>query len=445
MQLKFSRLVPAKKLSHLIWVILAIFSLAATEAAARQGFASIAVDARNGSIISSVDADGRRYPASLTKVMTLYILFEELKAKRITLASPITMSRRAAAMAPSKLGVRPGTVISVETAIRALIIKSANDVAAAVAENLAGSESNFAARMTKTARSLGMNRTIYVNASGLPSSSQVTTARDQATLALRIMRDFPQYYPYFRATGFTYNGRYTRSHNRLVGNFEGADGIKTGYTNAAGFNLTTSARRGDKRVVGVVLGATSTPRRNAYMVTMLTKAFAKARNGNVVAALAGSSKGAINPLDQAIQPQDRTLLAEAAANASTEELEGDGETESAQAPKILEASLGKSKKIPFEVKKHVAPNVEAATDDGGWNIQIGSFANKKLAQDKLKIVRKAGLADLRGKQAFTLAVQDGRKVQYRARFGGFDEASAKNTCKALSKKGAACLVLSPQS
>ena len=203
------------------------------------------------------DIDGQRHPASLTKVMTLYLLFEDLKAGRLKLTSDLKVSQRAASMQPSKLGLKPGSTISVENAIKALVTRSANDVAATIGENLDGSEANFAARMTRKARAIGMSKTTFKNASGLPNPAQVTTARDMATLSLRIQRDFPQYYPYFRITSFTYKGQTIRTHNRLLGRYQGTDGIKTGYIAASGFNLTTSAKRGDKRIVGVVMGSSS--------------------------------------------------------------------------------------------------------------------------------------------------------------------------------------------
>ena len=203
------------------------------------------------------------------------------------------MSARAAGMAPSKLGVKAGKSITVETAIRALVVKSANDVAAAVAENIEGSEKDFARRMTRTARSIGMSRTTFANASGLPNPTQVTTARDMATLGLRLMRDFPQYYPYFRTRSFVYQGRTITGHNRLLASYDGTDGIKTGYINASGFNLVSSVRRGDKRLVGVVMGGRTGASRDAYMKKMLTQHFGKARGGKTIAAIAGSSRGAI--------------------------------------------------------------------------------------------------------------------------------------------------------
>ena len=274
-------------------VLMAAVSSAGGAIAASK-FAAITVDARNGKLLYAENVDAIRHPASLTKMMTLYLLFEDLKAKRIKLDSPIRMSARAASMAPSKLGVKPGDTITVETAIRALVVKSANDVAAAVAENLGGTEADFARRMTRTARAIGMSRSTFVNASGLPNPGQVTTARDMATLGLRLMRDFPQYYPYFRTQSFVFKGRTIKGHNRLLGKYEGTDGIKTGYINASGFNLVTSVRRGDKRLVGVVLGGKSGGSRDAYMKAMLTKYFPAAKGGKTIVALAGSSQGAVS-------------------------------------------------------------------------------------------------------------------------------------------------------
>ena len=223
-------------------------------ALANPKFSALAVDARTGDVLFASDADGLRHPASLTKVMTLYILFQELQAGHLTLDSELSISRNASGRPATRLGLKPGETVRVEDAIKAVVTLSANDVAVAIGENIAGSETAFAQRMTKTARSIGMSRTTFRNASGLPDPGQVTTARDMATLSLRLQRDFPQYYPYFRITSFQYGKRTIRSHNRLLGRFEGTDGIKTGYIRASGFNLTTSAKRGDKRIIGVVMG-----------------------------------------------------------------------------------------------------------------------------------------------------------------------------------------------
>jgi D-alanyl-D-alanine carboxypeptidase len=220
-------------------------------------------------------------------MMTLYIVFQELEAGRLTKKSPIKFSRYAVSRPPSKLGLKAGQTITVDEAIRALVTKSANDVAAALAENIAGSEAAFAERMTRTARGLGMSRTTFRNASGLPDLKQRTTARDMATLGLRLQRDFPQHFGYFKLANFSFRGRIIRNHNRLLGKLDGVDGIKTGYINASGFNLVTSAGRGNKRLVGVVMGGTSGAARNRYMAAMVNSAFGKAKGGAAIAMAPG--------------------------------------------------------------------------------------------------------------------------------------------------------------
>ncbi len=275
-------------------VIICMSLAGAQQAMARQGFAAIAVDARSGKILYAKNADARRIPASITKVMTAYLLFSEIRKGRFSLSSRLRISRHAASMQPSKLGLRPGSTISVDEAIRAIVTKSANDIAVAIAENVAGSESRFAYRMTVTARAMGMTRTTFRNASGLPKPPNVTTARDLATLALRIQRDFPRLYRrYFALRHFRYRGRVYRNHNRLLGRVRGMDGLKTGYTRAAGFNLAASTRRGGKRLVTVVLGARSGRSRNAYMARLIEDMFRHKHltSGTMIAAVAGNPPG----------------------------------------------------------------------------------------------------------------------------------------------------------
>jgi D-alanyl-D-alanine carboxypeptidase len=228
-------------------------------------YADIVVDANSGDVLHDASADSQRHPASLTKVMTLYLLFERLEAGKLRLDSRLSVSENATEQAPSKLGVREGQTISVEDAIKALVTKSANDVAVVIAETIAGSEQEFAALMTRKARALGMSRTVYKNASGLPDDEQVTTARDQALLAMAVQDRFPKYYRYFSTSAFAWGGRPIRNHNRLLGRVDGVDGIKTGYTRASGFNLITSVRRGKRHIVAVVFGGASAGARDARM------------------------------------------------------------------------------------------------------------------------------------------------------------------------------------
>lgn len=482
-------------------VVLAVFAVALPPsiASAAPKFAAMTVDARNGKVLFSKDADSTRHPASLTKMMTLYILFQELKAGRLSLNSPITVSARATGMAPSKLGVKAGQSITVETAIKALVVKSANDVAAAVAENLGGTEKAFAQRMTRTARALGMSRTTFLNASGLPNPGQVTTARDMATLGLRLMRDFPQYYPYFRTRSFVYQGRTIKGHNKLLGTYEGTDGIKTGYIAASGFNLVTSVRRGDKRLVGVVIGGRSGATRDTYMKQMLSRYFDDAKRGKTIAAYAGSPKGAVATEEQqdvasaeqataASQPQvarkdnaakrlsKRKSKAEEDQVAAAQEPTEQGDTEdglgsmadlAAQAaatptappapespdpqvetvpqPMTDDAMAAAQTDVPPQQKtpeQQMADQAQVASlapaADTGWTISLGDYATKTDAQAVLQLMRKRTPDALSGRTAQTVMVERSGKITYRARFTGFDEAAAVTACKAIKKQKTPC-------
>lgn len=234
-------------------------------------FASIVVDANSGKVLQATNADSTRHPASLTKIMTLYLLFERLDAGKLKLDSEMNISEHASEQAPTKLGLRPGQSLVVEDAIKGLVTKSANDAAVVVAEALAGSEDAFAQMMTRKARALGMSKTTYRNASGLPDGEQITTARDQSILGRAIQDRFPKYYRYFATSAFHYRGRVIRNHNKLLGRVEGVDGIKTGYTRSSGFNLVTSVKRGNRYVVAVVLGGRSGGARDATMRNLIAE------------------------------------------------------------------------------------------------------------------------------------------------------------------------------
>lgn len=236
-------------------------------------YAAILVDAKTGEVLYSRRPDAPRHPASITKVMTLYLTFEALETGELDLRDRITFSARAAGQAPSKLPTRKGDTITVEEAIRALTVKSANDVAVALAERLGGTEGDFAEMMTKKARHLGMKNTRFVNASGLPNPNHSTTARDIAILSLATLQHFPQYYKYYSEPEFVYANQVMKSHNRLLKNMPGADGIKTGYTVAAGFTLAASAQRDGKRLIAVVLGGPSTMARDQNVQALLEAGF----------------------------------------------------------------------------------------------------------------------------------------------------------------------------
>jgi D-alanyl-D-alanine carboxypeptidase len=248
-------------------------------------FSSIIVDGNSGATLASSNPDASRHPASLTKIMTLYLLFERLESGKMKLDTEMEVSKHASEQDPTKLDLRPGQTIQVEDAIKGLVTRSANDAAVVIAEAIAGDEDDFAKLMTRKARALGMTRTVYRNASGLPDDDQVTTARDQSTLGRAIQDRFPRYYRYFSTTAFNYHGHSIRNHNHLLGNVEGVDGIKTGYTRASGFNLVTSMRRGNRYLVGVVLGGRSGGSRDAIMRSLLAENLEKAASKRTVAAI----------------------------------------------------------------------------------------------------------------------------------------------------------------
>ena len=239
-------------------------------------YADIVIDDKSGLVLHEESADEPRHPASLTKIMTLYLLFEQLEAGKLKLDTQLPVSTRASIQNPTKLGLKPDQTIIVEDAIKGLVTKSANDAAVVVAEAIGGSEEEFAALMTMKARALGMTSTTYVNASGLPAEAQITTARDQALLGRAVQQRFPVYYQYFATPSFRYKGAEMRNHNNLLGKVEGVDGIKTGYTEASGYNLTSSVRRDQRHIVAVVLGGTSNGARDARMRQLIEECIVKA-------------------------------------------------------------------------------------------------------------------------------------------------------------------------
>ncbi|MGE0063656.1 MAG: serine hydrolase [Xanthobacteraceae bacterium] len=239
-------------------------------------YAALVVDANTGAILHASNADAQRHPASLTKIMTLYLLFEQLESGKIKLTTDLEASSHSAAQAPSKLGLKPGETISVDTAIRAVVTKSANDVAVMIAEKIGGDEPSFARLMTRKAHAIGMKSTRYVNASGLPDDDQVTSARDQVLLGRAIQERFPKYYRYFSTRSFTFRGRTMRNHNKLLGSVVGVDGIKTGYIRASGFNLVSSVHRGERHIVAAVFGGRSGSSRDARMRELIASTMPKA-------------------------------------------------------------------------------------------------------------------------------------------------------------------------
>jgi D-alanyl-D-alanine carboxypeptidase len=261
-------------------------------------YSAIVIDDNSGQVLHDENADEPRHPASLTKIMTLYLLFEQLEAGKLKLNTPLQVSAFAALQPPTKLGLKTNQALAVEDAIKGLVTCSANDAAVVVGEAIAGSEAEFAKLMTKKARALGMTNTTYINASGLPADEQITTARDQALLGLAIQERFPSYYHYFSMSVFRYHGREMLNHNSLLGQVEGVDGVKTGYTEASGYNLVASVRRNEKHIIAVVVGGTSNAMRNARMRELITR--------YMPGAVAGPKQSYVRRpgFEQEVQPSD---------------------------------------------------------------------------------------------------------------------------------------------
>ena len=457
-------------LGLLVAVFLAVQVTVPAEANPR--FAAVVVDAKSGKVVFSRNADARRYPASLTKMMTLYLVFEDMKAGRISLNSKLPVSAHAAGQPPSKIGFRPGQSVRVEDAINILVTKSANDVAAAVAEALSGSVPAFAERMTRKARELGMTRTTFKNASGLPHSEQVTTARDMATLGLRIQRDFPEMYRHFSQRSYSYGGKAYRNHNGLLGKVTGMDGIKTGYIRASGFNLCASVERNHKRIVAVVMGGRTAASRNNYMAGLIEDMFRTAeltRTGRI-AAYAGEPPGLDaaklklaslppplprgkpqfgEPADEA--PVQAVALAEGSDGDSEMELEDAASKVSLAATiasfgedmRTVEAADSDKSEV---IVAAAAPATETAQETvmkSGWTIQVGAFPSQEGADTRLEQARKSGIELLSNKPGFTMTREGSGGTIYRARFSGFTESHAREACKVLKRNGLDCLALAP--
>ena len=389
--------------------------------------AAIVVDMNSGTILHAQDADAVRHPASLTKMMTLYVLFGYLRAGNITLDSDLPVTPFAASQAPTKLGLKPGTTIKVSDAIKALVTQSANDAAVTIAENLAGTEENFARLMTDTGRRISMTNTTFLNASGLPNDDQVTTARDMATLAAHLIHDYPDYYSVFETRYFTYNGRKYRNHNKLLFGYKGTDGIKTGYTRASGFNLTASVHRGNKHLIAVVLGGRTGSQRDAAMRALLDKNFATASDTKPLPAqLTASLVGAPPPALPAVKKPAFALAPANPATSSAASAEGD----------IAEPAL--PLKVSLSSSKDTAKPVRYA---GDYHVQVGAFMSEADAENRLGMVQQRAVDLLDGHLPFTTSFMKGDQEWYRARFAGFSKDDAQSTCAALKKRSLDCAVM----
>lgn len=479
-------------------LILCLGAAGATDARADSRRAAFVVDANTGRVLHAANADDARFPASLTKMMTLYLVFEQIEAGRLDTSTPIRISAQAAAVPPSKLDLDPGDTIPLGAAIRALVTKSANDVAVAIAEHIGGTEAAFARTMTAKARQLGMRQTVFRNAHGLPDPEQVTTARDMATLSLALYDHFPRHARIFATRQFAYAGSVYRNHNTMLGSYEGMEGIKTGYTRASGFNLAASVRRDDRHVVAVVMGGRTAQARNAEMRTLLTRALARAstrKSRNPVAMARAEPAPAARPRPQqasarprpaprlvepiraaappaaaleaneppiqmarvrtvpvgagawrqaapaaAEQPQHQFVAADQGRGARPSTLGAQARRLDTGQPAIYFAQQGTPAATASLQQAAASPSYVGATGGGGFVVQVGAFATAAEADARLREIRQAAGNLLAAATNLTEPVSQGPRTLYRARFAGLEAGSAAATCTALRRQRVDCFV-----
>ena len=456
-------------------------------------FSAMVVDVNSGRTLYARDEDELRHPASITKVMTLYLLFEQLEKGRFNLETPITVSARAHRQAPSKLGLEIGETIQVEDAIKALVTKSANDIAVAIAEAVGGDEDTFADMMTRKAHALGMSRTVYRNASGLPNDAQVTTARDLTILGRAIQERFPRYYRYFSTHTFNYAGASYPNHNKLLGRIEGVDGIKTGYTRGSGFNLLTSAHRGSHHIVSVILGGRSGRERDRQMASLVENtidAGSSSRTASQIAEVMPDEPVRVaiaEPVPQAAPariartaapveiappqpiaaaPADRQRIALFTAQPVRAAAEPAAAARPIPPARPVLAAAAQKRLVPPEdvptttaaipqppaLRRPAQPDSRIARADAakssdterpaiastGMMIQIGASDDVEKATELLSRAKAKSRTALASAKPFTEKVQKGDTTLYRARFAGLDAASAQAACQDLIKSGFAC-------
>lgn len=427
-------------------------------------YAAVVVDARTGKVLHARNADARLHPASLTKMMTLYVVFDAIERGEISLNKKIKISRFAASEPPSKLGLKPGQRIALRYLIRAAAVKSANDAATALGEAISGSEKEFAKRMTRTARALGMKNTTFKNAHGLTQSGHLSTARDMTLLGRRLFYDFPDYYNLF-ARKSTYAGvrDVANTNRRLLSNYKGADGIKTGFTNAAGFNLVASAERGQKRVIATVFGGKTSAWRNARVAELLDMGFKRSATRVAVRKPAPVNLGsggaktirvatttATGAVKKSPRPKVRTngtLVAEnqlkaiqEAVLAANREANANGVIKVANGQAVSIADIAAVEEQPLRVVTRVS-----TAGNRYWGVQVGAFANRHQAEKALLQTALKELQSLEGSERrIDYATVKGHK-KYRARFVGLNQADANMACARLRARNQPCFPVGPGS
>ncbi|TLF52349.1 D-alanyl-D-alanine carboxypeptidase [Halomonas urmiana] len=428
-------------------------------------YAGIVIDADTQEILYAENADRLRYPASLTKMMTLYLMFEALEEGRLSMGQSLPVSAYAASKPASKLYVKAGSTIPVETAIDALVIKSANDVAVVVAEALGGSDAHFAKMMTDKARELGMQDTVFRNPNGLPDAGQVTTARDMAVLSRHLMRDFPQYYPRFSRTSFTWRGKTITGHNRLLKSYPGADGLKTGFIRASGFNVATSAVRGDRRLLTVVMGGFTAASRDAHTADLLDRGFMRASlaDGRGWLASADITGGRLRPGEPQAPGQpvghDVRLASLDSAPRTAAPARSEGAAPVTAAPSLAAAPQPATRitRVERPVSVEAAAPAQGSAEDpireliadggtapgslarGRWGVQVGAFSDAGHARSLA-----ARAADRLANELTNARVAVGSAESagvYRARLVDMNEGQAQTACRRLVAQGMECMVV----
>ena len=427
---------PSALVNRLLAVCLTCFALIGTLAltapqAEAAKYAAIVIEESTGQVLFARNADKARYPASLTKIMTLYLLFEELESGRVSMSTRMPVSRVAASRSPSKLHLRPNQSISVKDAIFALITKSANDVATVVAEQLSGTEREFGKRMTRKARALGMTRTTFRNASGLPNRQQRSTARDMARLAIAIRRDFPQYFDLFSTTSFRWKGQRFNNHNKLLTKYSGTDGIKTGYINASGFNLVATVERAGVRLIGVVFGGRTGRTRDAHMVEILDKSFKRVKPADIRTRLTPVRARTATALPKTLPVPPPVPGALPVAPPPRRVKHASIDVALAGEPAYLEGAPP-------------SPNVTLASGPTQWSVQIGSFAKRANAHKAAALARRATDGVLASTPARLTMVTRGSIPLWRVRFHNLDETQARSACAALFAKGRPCMAIAEE-
>lgn len=391
-------------------------------------YASIIIDSDSLEILHARKIDGARYPASLTKMMTLYLTFDALNRGEIRLNEPMPISANAARTPPVKLGLRAGKTITVEQAIQALTVRSANDAAVVLAERLAGSESEFATQMTLKAKALGMRSTVFQNPHGLPNSGQISTARDMAKLADALLRNHSGFYPYFSQKTFTYQGRTYTNHNALLGTVKGVDGFKTGYTRASGYNLVLSAKRDGRRIIAVVMGGASGKSRNKHMADLIERGFDVLEQTKTKRAKPNTIEHPVN-LNADLVPRPTPRIVEKPVDRI-------------QAYSLRAASGHKNETVRI-VHGRTDLAIPDRLDMNAWAIQIGTFQTELHARQANAYVLADAQIDIGLATPQILPVQRKSAPLFRARLTGISHERASDACKTLASRGQSCLVISP--